>query len=248
MLLPEEHYWWEEEEDVSPLPASLFSFLRDVRGFLIKYDQWLLQPYDILSNNVGSMEEDLHKIRSYCEGLNSNLGRPICIQGAEFPDIWCAIDFMASIIVDTHGGMAYDIPTLIRQVEELNDSLKIIGKLQMQLNKIDHEMIEYDGRFTFIQPILLSVSDIVKQLKAAFTQITALESHPQLGQRTAPVDSWMHNFASMPDRAPSPLTSFPSVQNDAEARLCTLEQLVKSLEKCVVGDGIHIDHFLFQSK
>lgn len=249
-ILPKEQFWWDEEEDVSLLPSSLFSFLRYLRGFLVKYDQWLLQPHDIVVNRVGRMEDDIHKIRGYCEGLNSKLGRPICIQGTEFPDIRCAIEFLASAIAESNGldAISLDLPALAKQVGELYDSVQVVTLLKEQFTRIEQDIAKYDGRFTFIQPILLSVSDLSNQVHSALARIMTLKLCPQVMRQNLPSDTWTHNFAPMPDQAPPVSAAVPSLGNDADARIRNLEHIVKSLEKRIVGDGIRVGHFLFQSK
>ncbi len=151
-ILPKEQFWWDEEEDVSLLPSSLLSFLHYLRGFIVKYDQWLLQPHDIVADQVRQMEEDIHNIHSYCEGLNSKLGLPICIQGTEFPDIWCAIEFLASALSELNGLDAHflDIPMLTKQGGELYDVMQVVNSLKAQCTRIEQEITKNDGRFTFI--------------------------------------------------------------------------------------------------
>jgi hypothetical protein len=75
-----------------------------------------------------------------------------------------------------------------------------------------------------------------------------LEAQPQVLHQTLPSDTWMHNFAPMPDQVPPASCSVSSLANDADARIQTLENIVKSLKKCIVGHGIHVGHFLFKSK
>ena len=49
---------------------------------------------------MDTFADDLHQLRSYCEDLSSKMGRSMLIQGQEFPDIWCGIDFLTTLVLD----------------------------------------------------------------------------------------------------------------------------------------------------
>jgi hypothetical protein len=98
--LPNQAYWWEEDGLAEVLSSSLFSFLQDVRSFLLKYDQWLCQPHDVTTARMDTIADDLHQLRIFCESLSSKMGRSMLIQGQEFPDIWCGIEFLTTLVID----------------------------------------------------------------------------------------------------------------------------------------------------
>lgn len=249
-LLTPDQYWWDEDDDASLLPSSLTAFLRDLHVVLLKYDQWLLQPHDIASNRFNRIEEDIHNIRQYCEELLSKVGKPIILHDVEFPDLWCAIDYVVSNLGEDYRApsIPIDSPALVEAVEDLKALKNIVQDLQASRATLDAILSTHASRFNFIQPILLSVSQITAQLSTIGNRLTEVEHHntqqsgigPGLSVPSchAANDPWTHNFAPMPDRSTSPALAIPN--NDSEARLKSLEHLVKSLKKRVVGDGIRI--------
>lgn len=97
-----------------------------------------------------------------------------------------------------------------------------------------------------MQPILLTVHEIFSSVQALQWRMIALEKSA-LGRHQQPsMDPWTTSLRQHPNRAPMPDLSPPTP--DSEARLRKLEFAIKSLEKCIIGDGIRIKNFLFQSR
>jgi hypothetical protein len=66
-------------------------------------------------------------------------------------------------------------------------------------------------------------------------------------------DPWALNFAPLPGSGPGPRrqgfsTSPNPDTSETDARVRALEHAIKSLEKRIVGDGIRLGRFLFQSQ
>jgi hypothetical protein len=256
--LPSQSFWWDEDGLNEVLSSPLFSFLQDLRSFLIKYDQWLLQPHDVATARMDTFADDLHQLRSYCEDLSSKMGRSMLIQGQEFPDIWCGIDFLTTLVLDKtpSAGLA----ELRNIIAELQSSISDTNSLASHVAKCEAELEIHEGRFKFLQPILQAAHKCGTQLPVVITRLDALEDAFNRGRQASsphvlpnrPTDPWTQSFAPTPDISPSLSSGSssdprPSLQ-DGEARLNTLEHLVNSLEKRIVGDGIRIGRFLFQSK
>jgi hypothetical protein len=73
-MLSDENCWWTEDDDTSLMSSSLLQFLKDVHGFMLSYRQWLIEPHEIASNCLGSIEDDMHQLKKYCEAMSDNLG------------------------------------------------------------------------------------------------------------------------------------------------------------------------------
>jgi hypothetical protein len=271
-VLSDDQHWWDEDETASLLPTSLFTFLKHVRGFLIKYDKWLEEPLDILTLRFGTVEGDLHKLKLNCETLQLALGRPLSLNDNDFPDLWSAIEFLFASIKSTEAseGFLISLKQLAWQMDEIMlkcsawdnsssrmDSIESLLKAhESLLQRYDSTLKMYEGRFQGIQPLLLSIRDLKAKLNELELNIERCNA-PIPSSPNAP-DPWMQSFVGGPTSIPlsppsvsNPILNaapIPSACPDAEARLRTLEQLVKSLEKRIVGDGIRIGRFLFQSQ
>jgi hypothetical protein len=256
--LPGSAFWWEDDGVLDVLPSSLVSFLQDLRSFLLKFDQWLLHPHDISTARMDIIADDFHQLRLFCQNLASQMGRSMLIQGQEFPDIWCGIDYLTTLVIDKSpsAGLA-DLRSIIG---ELQASISDMTSLSATVAKCEADILHHAGRFQFIKPILLSANTLAAQLPVLTSRLDVLEANvrrvqPATASPPRPHDSWTQSFAPSPDLSPSSSSSSgsppgvtPSSSFDGEARLNTLEHLVKSLEKRIVGDGIRVGRFLFQSK
>jgi hypothetical protein len=95
-FLPSRSHWWVEDAEDSIMSSSLFAFLTKLRMLLVKFEDWLVEPLDTLAKRTRSVEDDLHTLKSHCSGLQSAVGHPVSIANQEFPDVWCAIEFLSS--------------------------------------------------------------------------------------------------------------------------------------------------------
>jgi len=145
-------------------------------------------------------------------------------------------------------------------IGDLQASISDMTSLSATVAKCEADILHHAGRFQFIKPILLSANTLAAQLPVLTARLDVLEAgvrrvQPATASPPRPHDSWTQSFAPSPDLSPSSSSSSgsppgvtPSSSFDGEARLNTLEHLVKSLEKRIVGDGIRVGRFLFQSK
>jgi hypothetical protein len=257
-FLPARSHWWSEDVDDTIMSSAMFSFLTNLRLFMTKFDDWLVEPLDALSKCASSVEEDLHTLKLHCAGLQSALGRPISIADNEFPDVWCAIEFLSSSIVNevsltsVHGTLQTAelyLTSLHSHVEQLaHDTVRDLD----QLAGIKECLAKYDNRFKAIHPMLTLVKDIGGRLDTLEKSFASLATPPS--NSMAP-DPWMMHLSSTSHpsssgaRIVTPVSS-PRMEapQDHTARLATLENTVQSLEKRIVGDRIRIGRFLFQSK
>jgi hypothetical protein len=252
--LPLQSLWWEEDGLGEVLSMSLFSFLQDLRAFLVKYDQWLLQPHDVTAARMDMISEDLHQLRAFCEDLSSKMGRSMLIQDQEFPDIWCGIEFLTTWVLEKSPSTG--VTELRNIINDLQTSIAEMNSLASTVATCESAIETHEGRFKFLHPILQAAHRCVSQLPLLSNRLDALETafargrHSNVApQSTSPADPWAQSFAPTPDISPSSSSGSSSMPiPDGEARLNTLEHLVHSLEKRIVGDGIRMGRFLFQSK
>jgi len=256
-----EQFWWEEDDSTSLLPVSLFDFLKLLRGFLVKYETWLVEPLDVLTLRFDTVEGDLHKLKHHCEDLQLAIGRPITIEGDSFPDVWSALEYLSSfsnpstggverlgqaitVLQNEYSGLANSIQTLTTAVTQLPSLVALVQDLKQT-------SVTYKARFNRIHPFLI----LIKELKSRIESIesyTASAAGPLPAHTSVPSDPWMANFAPDPG-ASTPAPTLPCRvispgNDDTEARIHTIEHQLTSLEKRVVGDGMRVGRFVFQSK
>jgi hypothetical protein len=248
-ILPSEYFWWTMDDDTSLLPGLLLQFLRDLRDFALVYEQWLIKPHEVTSSRLALVEDDLHQLKSFCDTISGNVGRPVSIQDMDFPDLWCAIEYIGSSLPSITS--LADMSTLkqsILQLEQFaNQSRQSIDNLQQNANvmvglrasleKVELTLTKHESRFMVIQPILLHVNKLVNDVNDLRHKLEALD----IGTSPAPVgnDPWsqnapfLHTFslnAPLPDKPSSP-SNTGSPRGDMEARIKTLEHALQSLEK-----------------
>lgn len=119
-LVPSQ-YWWDEEESASLLPNSMYSFLCNLRLFLIKYDQWLVEPLDVLTLRFDTVESDLHKLKQLCDTLQLSIGRPLSLQDNDFPDLWSAVEFLSG--TEKPAVEKPEMTKMLQQVQQVLDQV-----------------------------------------------------------------------------------------------------------------------------
>jgi hypothetical protein len=236
------------------MSSSLFAFLTNLRMLLVKFEDWLVEPLDTLAKHTSSVEDNLHTLKSHCSGLQSAVGHPVSIANQEFPDVWCAIEFLSSSfntelsLEDVHKSLhelAVNLDSLQVASTKLSQKFDTLHDLRPMLDK-------HEARFKAIHPVLTSVKDILQCLTSLEVQVG---SGVTFVRRSTPSDPWLLHLGAVgavPDAHVNVImpTSSPKADGsgDTVAWLTTLEHTVKSLEKRIVGDGIRIGRFLFQSK
>ncbi len=58
----------------------------------------MIEPHEIASNRLGAIEDDMHQLKQHCEALADNLGCPVNIIYMDFPDVWCALEYLGSLV------------------------------------------------------------------------------------------------------------------------------------------------------
>ncbi len=256
-ILPMDQHWWDDDDDASLLPSSLFTFLRDLRSFLLKYDQWLLEPNDIIMSKLTLVEEDLLQIHHACEKTAENLGKSVSLLGMDFPDVWCALEYLGTHFQEQLSGDALqvDLDSIQMALRRLSHEVEKLTMLPQQVQAVQELVKKHSSRFDFIQPILMTfqanaqvLAELPEKLAgwdARLSKVEHLRTSPSRSTLACPInnDPWTKSFAPMPDQ----MDVSQSNIGDA-ARLTTLEHAVQNLEKRIVGEGTKIGRFLFQSR
>jgi hypothetical protein len=179
-ILSSHYHWWTTSDDESLLPGSLIQFLREIRIFLMDYERWLVEAQEITSNRLSLVEDDIHQIRNFCEGISGNLGRPISFQDMDFPDVWCTIEYIGSLVSSSNSvsetqhlqasgtRLEKELPRLLPVLKGWWDHVKSLADIKQSVNALETTVATHTSRLSFIQPMLLQIG----KLAADFTTLS----------------------------------------------------------------------------
>ena len=235
--------WW-NPSDPTVLPPSLLEFLRNTHTFLANYSSWWEAPLLRVAEKIDLVQDDLSLLQSVCERLRCDIGKPVLIQGTDFPDIWCALEFIGSILLEK-----YDLPRMNRQLEDVSATLAGVQlrfndavKMMEQVEELQSMVHQHQDRFDAIRPLLLQIKDLNGKYQVIADQLARSEKTykaPVLG-RPSSGSMWLResesNSAIMPDS-----------DDDIQAKLNAIVKQISHLEKRVVGEGVTFGNFVFQS-
>jgi hypothetical protein len=250
-IVNQDESWWEEPEDEYLLPVSLLVFLRNVRGFLLRYDRWLQEPLETVARRMDTVANDLHRLKHHCDGLQKSLGRPLSLMGSDFPDVWAALEFLSADprTVEDTGNFRQAIQDLQLAVNGIIEAQSHQAENKEHLIVMETLIAMHATRFEAIHPFLVKITELGNKLMVLDAQQARVP--PPILQ---PSDPWLNQFGNPSQNTIPVVTPISSPTNavatssDNEARFKTLERMVDSLEKCIVGDGVRIGRFLFQSQ
>ncbi len=250
--------WW--LDDSLPLPADMVQFFKAVRSFMLDFEAWWKTPISDLSDVLNSTSDDLVTLKQSCETLHLMIGTPVNINNIDFPDLWSAIDYLGStlsqqadLIDGAHlmqltSALTNDIATCkeaIQQIPTVHTNLSI---LRNEFLTLQDTVTRHDHRFNAILPLLHQLKNlpgIVSTLSAAFNNANGSLPTGRISPSFAPQP---HLGRSSPSFVP-PRYAPPSVTSpDLEARFASLVLRVDNVEKRMIGDGITISSFVFQTQ
>jgi hypothetical protein len=236
----EEQSWWSAEGKPEGLDTSLWAFLVALRSLFLRFDQWSTEPMENFANNLSSVEEDLLRLKSAGDLLFSQVGKPVPLLNVEFPDIWCALEYLSTVIQDKLEGTLgiESIREIQQELMRLQALIQPVGQAFTAIKKLEEDINKFDGRFNVIQPLLLRFANEIKALKDTHTTPVPVVVSPTGGSGNA--DAWCQNFAPIPGsdfpvRQTRP--SIPVDSSDLVVRLNTIEQVIKDLESRLAGEG-----------
>ena len=242
------------------MPTEVLTVLKNLHNSFIELSETWPAPFRDIEQQFGLIGTDLEKVQSAIEKIRMEMGSSIPLQDVEMPDIWCALDYLATTVADLQAGGAAS-----SEVTHLKSHVKELQEKQLALGTLIHELkatsVEYGSRFSMIGPVLLeckrslgtgvhssggvpfsAMEDVdrrIRQVEAAvqpanmnriIERLAALEnapSHP---------NSWLGGEALS--------ASDIGGLKDTIAKL-TLK--VDTLERRIVGDGLSIGPYSFQS-
>jgi hypothetical protein len=237
------------------IPDEIMSFLRNVHSFLVDFDHWWKTP--LLDNyaSLALIKDDLYTLKQKCEHLHLLVGQPIPIGGMDFPDLWSTLEFLSSTqrsqaplgVADSSmldevrsiRQVVDAIPEVLQQYLLVEDFHEVMNALDLQ--GIRQTLTQFEQRFTVISSVLQQFKTLrseVQQLQARLTTTstttTTARSHPLLQRLQT-------------SRPASPTMGPPSSDADLTARLNTVDLKLSQLENRLVGDGVTIGSYTFQS-
>jgi hypothetical protein len=254
--------FWERVQDEWPptMPREVLNILKTLHDSFIELSETWPVPFRDIEQQFGLIGTDLEKVQSAIERIRTDVGRPTPIDDVDMPDIWCALDYLATTVADLQPVTAgpTEVVNLKAHVKELQDK-------QVALSKLIHELkataVEYGTRFSVIGPILLeckraissglqatggvpysSLEDVDRRIRLVETAVQPTTMAQILDRLSA--------LEHKPTASVSWLGSDPSSESDLGRFKDLISQLtlkVDTLEGRIVGDGLSIGPYSFQS-
>jgi len=216
---------WENLVATQRLPRGVVDLLKAMKDFMMDFENWWKQPFTNSNAVLNSVQEDLHTLKQTCEALSLMLGKPVDIGDSSFPDAWSAISYAAMYFAASP-----EMELVNAKLLQLQQVVLAAQNTQAELNNINQTIARFDQRFTAIQSLFQAIKNIQ-------TSIAAL-------QQAKPEPSFPH-LNHMPHVIP--ISPSNSSDSDSTVQLNTLEEKIRRLENRVVGDGVVIGTFVFQS-
>ena len=239
-------------------PADLISTLKTLHdGFRALGESWPT-PFRDIERHFSLIGNDMEKIQVAIERLRTDMGKPISILDVDSPDIWCALDHLATSVADLQQaiGTGNDISEITSTLKELQNRQL---QLQSEITTLKMQHTSYDERFNTIGPI------IKKILSTTSTSIDTSKSYVELEQRLANLEikpanaayqelllrmtnlELAMNHTRSSTASPSAHDSIGTTPPDVRDTIAQLNAKLVSLERRVVGDGLSIGSYVFQS-
>ncbi len=222
------------------LPPALVIFVRNVRSFLMDYEQWWKTPISEIFDALSITKEDLHLLKKTCEKLHLAIGTPSAIDGMDFPDLWSAIDYLGSLKsrnsnVDLN--QLRDDITLLKDAWDHLPATLTDFLVETDLAPIRDTLDKFDHRFQVISPLLQQIKVVPRDVKLLASKLPGT-STPAAQTRASPL------FGRSNVNHPHFL---PEITDDTIARLASIELKLTTLERRVIGNGVSIGSFHFQA-
>jgi hypothetical protein len=164
--------------------------------------------------------------------------------------MWSAIDFLAGTSSKSEGDNGESSPwaELEQKVQMLSDSLHDLQTIRSQVAAVDEVTKQFESRFCFIQLILVTVKEMSNTLQGLLDRVGQKENKTFHNPIFTPADPWTSSLNQGSVNTMLPNVFPPAQPPDTDVRIRSLEHSIKSLKKHIVGDGIRIKSFSFQSQ
>ncbi len=92
------------------------------------------------------------------EEINLHVGQPLPILGLDFPDVWCAVEALASVLQDQLSSSHDDkkMEDLSQTIANLQRSWAEVTQLKHKISQVQDLTKTHETRFQFLHPILLA--------------------------------------------------------------------------------------------
>jgi hypothetical protein len=240
------------------IPNEIMSFLRNVHTFLMDFDHWWKTPLSDNYASIALIKDDLYTLKQKCEHLHLLVGQPLTIGGMDFPDLWSALEFLSvnqrnpTHVHATDPNIADEVIAIRVLVDAIPDVLQqylLVDDFHATLASYDlptvrDTLAQFEQRFTII-------SSALQQFKAMRSDVQNLQT--RLNSLSAPAISSASTARNHPllQRLQTSRPASPAIGSsgdvDLTARLNSVDLKLTQLENRLVGDGVSIGSFTFQS-
>ena len=231
-------------------------------------------PFQDIERHFELLDSDMSAIQTAIENLRKSIGKEVSVLGITNPDLWCAIDTLASSVGDL-------LEPTFR--EGLLTSMKTLASLETHqaslgtsIESLRSKCEAYDGHFEAIGPFLLEVRRFldsnasgapgVPPVVSPVANLPRLESvfKSEVDQQRAIIESLTERIlrlesASSSAPAPTPtawssglvagstVSALMMDQGVIVDRIVQMEHKLQTLERRLVGDGVSVGIYAFQS-
>jgi hypothetical protein len=236
------------------VPLEISRFLSHVNTFLCDFDHWWKTPLSEHYAAIGLIQVDLYTLKQKCEHLYLMLGQPLTILDTDFPVVWSAVEYLSTVQKSGGSPPSAALSEEVGHLRSLMDAMPSVLNQYLLIEDFQNALDPYDlpgvqatlskweQRFGVISAGLHQVKSLisnVQQLQARVNASTTTGAGPRghpLLQRIS------HSRPHSPSLGPSQETGV-----DVTARLTSVENKLAQLENRLVGDGVTIGSFTFQS-
>lgn len=131
------------------------------------------------------VEEDLYQLKACCEGHSIKLGRPVMIQGTDFPDVWCALEFLSNQEHSTSQISSQELQNFVDQLRIIQGVCDQFGPLVETLKQLEMICATHESRLALIRPMLLSVKQMDTELKDTVCRLDEIQKLKLFGHATS---------------------------------------------------------------
>jgi hypothetical protein len=244
---------WLDSEQVN-MPLEALKFLRHVNTFLADFDHWWKTPLSDNYSSIAAIKEDLYTLKQNCEHIHLMLGQPLTICDTDFPDLWSALEYLSSLrpSTGTHPSATLaeevaDLRLLVDAIPNVLNQYLLIEDFQAALDTYDLPGIQasldrFDQRFRVISGALHQVKTLMSDVQQIQAKLSNTQG-PMPVPRAHPLLQRLHT-----SRPPSPVVGPTSDYGvDLVAKVNSMELKMTQLENRLVGEGVSIGSFTFQS-
>ena len=249
-----EKEFWERASDEWNQPAELIETLKSIHeGFASLSESWPT-PFRDIERHFSLVGADLEKVQVAIENLRTDIGKPIPIFEVDSPDIWCAIDHLATTLSDIQGSIssAVDVSSIHKAIKDLQDRQIVLGQAVQELK---NQGVTYDQRFNTIGPIIQKLvsqpgssvsfhSSSADDVNRRLNKLEEVNSDVVLRQV---LDRISNLELSRPIGASMISSSSDTDLGIFKDAIAKLNVKLETLERRVVGDGLAIGIYVFQS-